>query len=76
MEVTIVREIFLFDVELDVSECPTQEEVNSAVEKVLDEYENNDPYRLDWDDVDTYGNPRIRVYDNDSGIKIYDSIEK
>ena len=76
MEVTIIREIFLFDIELDVSKCPTQEEVNSAVEKVLDEYENNDPDRLDWSDVDTYGNPRIRVYDNYSGIKIYDSIEK
>lgn len=76
MEVTIVREIFLFDVELDVSECPTQEEVNSAVEKVLDEYENNDPYRIDWSDVDICGNPRIKVYDDYSGIEIYDSIEK
>lgn len=76
MEVTIIREIFLFDVELDVSECPTQEEVNSAVEKVLDEYENNDPYRQYWSDVDICGNHRIKVYDDYSGIKIYDSIEK
>ena len=76
MEVTIIREIFLFDIELDVSECPTQEEVNSAVEKVLDEYENNDPYRQYWSNVDILGNPRIKVYDDYSGIKIYDSIEK
>ena len=77
MKVTIVREIFLFDVELNVSsKYPTQEEVNSAVEKVLDECEDKDPYRLNWDDADTYGNPRIRVYDDYSGIKIYDSIEK
>ena len=76
MKVTIVREIFLFDVELNVSEHPTQEEVNSSIEKVLNECENKDPYRLNWDDADAYGNPRIRVYDDYSGIKIYDSIEK
>ena len=77
MKVTIIREIFLFDVELDISECPpTQEEVNSAVEKVLDEYENNDPYRLEWSDVDILGNPRIKVYDDYSGIEIYNSTEK
>lgn len=76
MKVTIVREIMLYDVELNLSEEPTQEEVNEAVKKVLDEYEDNDPYRLDWDDTDQCGNERIRVYDNYSGIKIYDSLEK
>ena len=76
MKVTIVKEIFLNDVELDVSEHPTQEEVNKAVKKVLREYEDYDPYGLNWDDTDCCGNERIRVYDDYSGIEIYNSLEQ
>lgn len=76
MKVTIVREIMLYNVELDLSDEPTQEEVNEAVRKVLDEYEDNDPYRLDWDTTDDYGNERVRVYDDYSGVEIYNSYEK
>lgn len=75
MKVTIVREIMLYDVELNISDEPTQEEVNEAVRKVLDEYEDNDPYRLDWDTTDQCGNERVRVYDDYSGIEIYNSLE-
>ena len=75
MKVTIVREIMLYDVELDLSDEPTQEEVNEAVRKVLNEYEDNDPYRLDWDTMDDCGNERVRVYDDYSGVEIYNSLE-
>lgn len=76
MKVTIIREIMLYDIELDISDEPTQEEVNEAVRKVLNEYEDNDPYRLNWDDTDQIGRERIRVYDDYSGIEIYNSIEQ
>ena len=75
MKVTIVREIMLYDIELDIPDKPTQEEVNEAVRNVLDEYEDNDPYRLDWDTTDQCGNERVRVYDDYSGVEIYNSIE-
>lgn len=76
MKVTIIREIMRYDVELDLSDEPTQEEVNIAVKEVLDEYENLDPYRLDWDDTDECGNERVRVYDDYSGVEIYNSLEQ
>jgi len=75
MKVTIIREIMLYDIELDISDKPTQEEVNKAVKKVLNEYEDNDPYRLYWDDTDECGNERVRVYDDYSGVEIYNSLE-
>ena len=74
-KVTIIREIMLYDVELDISEEPTQEEVNQAVEKYIDKTEKDDPYRTLWDDTDQCGNPRIRVYDDYSGVEIYNSLE-
>ena len=75
MKVTIVREIMLYDVDLNISDEPTQEEVNKAVKEYISEIEEDDPYRDLWDDTDECGNERIRVYDDYSGIEIYNSIE-
>ena len=45
MKITIKRTVFLHDVDIDVSEQPTQEEVDEAVKKVLAENDDLD----DWD---------------------------
>lgn len=75
MKVTIIREIMLHDIELDIPDKPTQEEVNEAIKKVLDEYEDNNLYKLGWDITDECGNERVRVYDDYSGVEIYNSLE-
>ena len=70
MEVTIIKKIFLHDVELDLPRNPTQEQINKAIE----DYINNDD--LEWDDTDYIGYERVKAYDNYSGVEIYDSMNK
>lgn len=76
MKVTIIRKIFLHNVELDIPEYPTQDQLNKAVEEYLKNDEIEDPYHINWDDTDYVGNKRIEVYDDYSGIEIYNSIEQ
>lgn len=71
MEVTIIKKVFLHDVDLDVSENPTQEEINEAIEDYINFHDD-----LEWDDTDIMGNTRIEAYDNYSGCLIYNSIEE
>ena len=75
MKVTIIRKIFLHNVELDIPEEPTQEQLNSAIEEYLKNDEIEDPYHINWDDTDYLGNERIEVYDDYTGLEVYNSLE-
>lgn len=76
MKVTIIKKIFLHDVELDVPENITQEEFNKVVEDFLKQNELEDPYNINWDETDYLGNKRIEVYDDYTGVEVYNSFEK
>ena len=68
MKITIKRTIFLHDVDIDVSEQPTQEEVDEAVKKVLEKNDNLD----DWDLEDYYGDEHVVATDDYSGVEIFE----
>jgi len=68
MKITIKRTVFLHDVDIDVSEQPTQEEVDEAVKKVLAENDDLD----DWDLEDYYGNECVVATDDSSGVEIFE----
>lgn len=65
MTVTIVKKVFLHDVDIELPKNLTQKDINEAVKIYLEE----DDY--DWDNIDYLGNQHMDVYDNNTGIKIF-----
>ena len=68
MKITIQRTIFLHDVEIEVSEQPTQEEIDEAVKKVLEENQDFN----DWDERSYYGDECVTASDDESGVEIFE----
>ena len=66
MTVTIVRKVFLHDVDLVLPDNPTQRDVDEAIR---DYYKY--PEDFDWDEKDGFGNLHMDVYDNYTGCKIF-----
>lgn len=66
MEVTIIKKMFLNEIEIDVPDDATEEQIKEAVEKVIED----NPYPEDWSQFNWQGQQEYEVYDTYTGCDI------